>query len=118
LGSQRDRIERLDAELRQVAEKAGALVRAAQDLRASLDSLADELREAARAGPPAAAEPRAAEPDRLEDNGDVPEGARLVALDMVLAGAAREDVAARLRQEFDLADPGPLLDDVFARVGG
>jgi len=124
VGEERERIERLDGELRRVAEAADALVRGAQDLRAALDSLADDLRELARETADRAAvpetEPAAPEtepPASTADDGAVPEGARLVALDMVLEGAPRDDVAARLREEFDLADPGRLLDDVYARVG-
>ena len=117
MGEERERIERLDGELRRVAEAADALVRGAQDLRAALDSLADDLRELARETADRAAVPETEPPASTADDGAVPEGARLVALDMVLEGAPRDDVAARLREEFDLADPGRLLDDVYARVG-
>jgi hypothetical protein len=47
----------------------------------------------------------------------IPEGARLVALNMALSGTPREETARYLRENYDLADPEPLLDDVYAKVG-
>jgi hypothetical protein len=48
------------------------------------------------------------DPDtRLED-------ARLVALQMAVAGRSRDEVSAHLRQAFDVRDPDPILDHVFA----
>jgi len=48
------------------------------------------------------------DPDtRLED-------ARLVALQMAVAGRTRDEVGAHLRQAFDVRDPDPILDHVFA----
>jgi DivIVA domain-containing protein len=55
------------------------------------------------------------------DNGDVPaesdtEGARLVALNMALNGTSREETDRYLAENFDLADRGGLLDEVYATV--
>jgi hypothetical protein len=48
------------------------------------------------------------EPDtRLDD-------ARLVALQMAVAGRSRDEVSAHLRAAFDVGDPDPILDHVFA----
>jgi hypothetical protein len=47
----------------------------------------------------------------------VPEGARLVALNMALSGTPRDETARYLRENYDLEDPGPLLDDVYAKAG-
>jgi multidrug efflux pump subunit AcrA (membrane-fusion protein) len=48
------------------------------------------------------------DPDtRLDD-------ARLVALQMAVAGRSRDEVGAHLRQAFDVRDPEPILDHVFA----
>jgi cell division septum initiation protein DivIVA len=49
--------------------------------------------------------------------GDI-EGARLVALDMALAGRPREETARHLAAHFALTDSGTLLDEVYASVGG
>jgi hypothetical protein len=47
----------------------------------------------------------------------IPEGARLVALNMALSGTPRDETARYLRENYDLADPDPLLDDVYAKAG-
>jgi hypothetical protein len=47
----------------------------------------------------------------------IPEGARLVALNMALSGTPRDETARYLRDNYDLQDPDPLLDDVYAKVG-
>jgi DivIVA domain-containing protein len=55
------------------------------------------------------------------DGGDAPdesdtEGARLVALNMALNGTSREETDRYLAENFDLADRGGLLDEVYATV--
>lgn len=40
--------------------------------------------------------------------------ARLVALQMAVAGRSRDEVEAHLRSAFDVPDPQPILDHVFA----
>jgi hypothetical protein len=49
-------------------------------------------------------------------NGDEA-GARLIALNMALSGAPREETARYLSEHFELADGGALLDDVYERAG-
>ncbi len=49
--------------------------------------------------------------------GDRFDGARLVALQMAVAGTSREEVEAHLRRGFGLEDPHPILDDVFGAAG-
>lgn len=51
------------------------------------------------------------------DGGRASEGARLIALNMALSGAPREETARYLRENFDLDDQDDLLDDVYARAG-
>lgn len=43
------------------------------------------------------------------------DAARLVAVEMALAGSSRDDVDRHLRSAYDVADTGDLLDDVFGR---
>jgi len=51
---------------------------------------------------------------RVEDKSDARfDGARLVALQMAVAGSTREEVHSELQRAFRLADPSPILDDVF-----
>ena len=60
-----------------------------------------------------AEEPEAEEAERPADE----EGARLIAFNMALNGTPREETEAYLRDNFDLDDPGALLDDVYAQAG-
>jgi DivIVA domain-containing protein len=80
-------------------------------------------------GPFVADEPEAAEEvsveetvvvEAVEANGapaeSDTEGARLVALNMALNGTSREETDRYLAENFDLADRGGLLDEVYATV--
>ena len=49
--------------------------------------------------------------------GDDEEAARLVALDMALAGTPREETGKYLAEHYSLADPAAVLDDVYALAG-
>jgi ABC-type transporter Mla subunit MlaD len=46
------------------------------------------------------------------------EGARVIALNMALNGSSREETARYLAENFQIDDPEPLLDEVYARVSG
>jgi DivIVA domain-containing protein len=48
---------------------------------------------------------------------DDEEAARLVALDMALAGTPRDETEQYLAEHYTLADPGAILDDVYAHAG-
>lgn len=45
------------------------------------------------------------------------QGARLVAMKMALEGKPREEVERHLAESHAIADPAPLLDEVYSRVG-
>jgi hypothetical protein len=45
------------------------------------------------------------------------DGARLVALQMAVAGSTRAEVEVELQRAFSLDDPAPILDDVFGDGG-
>jgi hypothetical protein len=51
------------------------------------------------------------------ENGDL-DGARLVALNMALNGESREDAARFLAENYELADRGKLIDEVYAAIDG
>jgi DivIVA domain-containing protein len=77
----------------------------------------------AEAEPPAAEEPEPVDEAAADEPAPAPterstdeEGARLAALDLALGGTPREEAERYLAEHFDLADPGALLDDVYARV--
>jgi hypothetical protein len=69
-----------------------------------------EPKAARRNGAPAAKE-EPAEPRGFD--GDDMLAARLVALQMAVAGSARDEVEAHLRKTFELDEPGTILNDVF-----
>jgi hypothetical protein len=83
--------ERTDELLR----RATALRLRCQRMNERLEALADEL-------PDPAAPP------------DPTEGIRVVAANLALSGAGREEVDSRLRETFGAVDSGPILDEVFA----
>jgi hypothetical protein len=51
------------------------------------------------------------------ENGDI-DGARLVALNMALNGESREEAERYLAENYELADRGKLIDEVFAAIEG
>jgi hypothetical protein len=61
------------------------------------------------AGPPAAPEGRPATTVPAAHH----DGARLVAIEMAVAGATRGEVGDRLRDQFGIAAPAAILDDVY-----
>lgn len=60
------------------------------------------------------AEPARGRDDEIDSQFD---GARLVALQMAVAGSTREEVEAELQRAFRLPDPSAILDDVFGEGG-
>jgi hypothetical protein len=71
-----------------------------------------------RTEPAAAPAPPIDEPaDHGARNGDaevsVPSAARLVAIEMAVGGSSRSEVEEHLRDRLGVAEPEPLLDDVF-----
>jgi hypothetical protein len=43
----------------------------------------------------------------------MPSAARLVAIEMAVSGSSRAEVEQHLRDQLGVAEPEPLLDDVF-----
>jgi hypothetical protein len=135
--------EHADELLRRVDELSAGVTEAAAALRREVEALR-EPEEAAP--PPEGAAPVAEVPPPAEDPGTrveaaaddeliaeaeavagrrpetdteasaVPEGARLLALKMALDGRSREETAAYLLENFELADLDALLDEVYARA--
>jgi hypothetical protein len=126
-----DRVaERADELSRRVDELAAGVAEAVAALRQEIEA----LRSAGEAPPPAEdpgtrveaaaddeliAEAEAVagrKPEAGEGPPAVPEGARLLALKMALDGRPRDETAGYLRENFELADPDGLLDEVYARA--
>jgi outer membrane biosynthesis protein TonB len=64
--------------------------------------------------PPDEGTPPAAENGAKSDD---EAGARLVAMNMALEGASREDIVAKLKADYALGDPGAVADQVLALAG-
>ena len=98
------------AKLDHVQAELDRLRSSAEALACSLDGL---RREAGTLAPAPAVAATAGNGARSEDDA----GARLVALNMALEGAPREQAAGYLAEHFDLADVDALLDAVYASAG-
>ena len=81
-------------------------------------SLRGRRRSRSRRSPQAGAEPSRQPAGASEAPRPKSEAPRLIALNMVLDGASREQVAQYLDENFDLEDPGELLDEVWSSAGG
>ncbi len=79
---------------------------------------AAEFAEVVGAGETSAHDPGEPQAVAGEGNNDDAEGARLIALNMALNGTPREETARYLSENFQLADAGSLLDEVYASVEG
>ena len=120
--------EAADAMLRRLDELQGELGTLLDGLRAGGERLAEGLAELqAQAGDVgsqpepeedfAAAAPAPGPEEPAATSGDET-GARIIALNMALGGSSRDETAAYLAENFTLADPDGLLDDVYAKAGG
>jgi DivIVA domain-containing protein len=69
------------------------------------------------AAQPAEHHARAPAPQGGSATGDL-DGARLIALNMALNGESREDTDRYLAENFELADRGTLVDEVYAAIEG
>jgi cell division septum initiation protein DivIVA len=84
-----------------------------------LRTLADELDPPRGADPPrlrpveSRPEPEPAAPERLTPRRTEEAGARLLATQMAVSGASREEIGDRLRTDCGIDDPGPLLDAIL-----
>jgi hypothetical protein len=125
----------VEAHLREVADAVEKLTRSVRRLAAELEERAGVVESAMERKPtppppPAPPPPPKAEPPPEPEPEPAPEPAvaetpsgggdapRLIALNMVLNGASREDVARYLDENFELEDPGELLDEVWERANG
>jgi hypothetical protein len=85
-----------------LAERADELLRRATALRLRCQRMNERLEALAGDLPGPAAPP------------DPSEGIRVVATNLALSGAGRDEVDSRLRETFGAVDSGPILDEVFA----
>ena len=91
------RVDDFDDRADDLLRRASALRQHCEQLRERLDALARSMPD--HAGPPPP---------------DASEGIRLVAMNLALGGATREEVDARLRETFEVTDIDALLEETFA----
>ncbi len=105
---------RADAE-REARERLAHAADAADRLAASVDRLRAEAErlQSELAGLRTETEAPAPEPARSDDEA----AARIVALELALAGTPREDADRRLAEGYELTDRTALLDEVYAAAG-
>jgi DivIVA domain-containing protein len=108
------RLDRAGAEL---DELLGGLRSSAASIAGSLEELSREVGTLGGAADQAEPEPAAQAPAGNGARSADEAGARLVALNMALEGAPREEAARYLGEHFELPDVGALLDDVYASAG-
>src|SRR4051794_41126466 len=122
----RELLERLGAMHDEVGAMMDRLREEAGRLSAELRSLERDVVELAPAPAEEELEPVAEEPDPEPEPEPAPdpptssedvEAARLVALDMALAGTPRDETERYLAEHYTLAEPGAILDDVYALAG-
>jgi hypothetical protein len=120
----REAVQRVAARADELGGRVDELAAGVAEAVAALKQEIEALRSAGEAAPAAeetpaeeapAPEPPAPEPPASEPSA-VPEGARLLALKMALDGRPRDETAAYLGENFELADPEALLDEVYARA--
>jgi DivIVA domain-containing protein len=109
-GGMLSRLDELEGELNKLLE---ALRASGERLSKGLTQLHAEVGDVA--GEPAVEPPAPEEEITVSVNGDEA-GARLIALNMALSGTPREETARYLAENYSLADPEGLLDDVYARA--
>jgi DivIVA domain-containing protein len=112
------RLDQLEGELRSLLD---ALRKSGERLNAGLAELHEQVGVMGPEPAPAEPEPELVpepepEPEPAATNGDEA-GARLIALNMALSGTPREETARYLADNYTLADPEGLLDDVYDRAG-
>ncbi len=122
----REAVQRVAARADELSGRVDELAAGVAEAVAALKQEIEALRAAGEAAPAAeeetpaeeeapAPEAPAPEPPASEPSA-VPEGARLLALKMALDGRPRDETAAYLGENFELADPEALLDEVYARA--
>ena len=97
-----------------VAEAVAALKQEIEALRSAGEAASAAEEETPAEEAPAEEAPASEAPP--SEPSAVPEGARLLALKMALDGRPRDETAAYLGENFELADPEALLDEVYARA--
>jgi DivIVA domain-containing protein len=117
LGAMHDELGSMMDRLREEAGRLSAELRTLERDVVELAPPVEEDEEPVAVEPEPEPEPEPAEPEEPQAKPDDEEAARLVALDMALAGTPRDETEQYLAEHYTLADPGAILDDVYALAG-
>jgi hypothetical protein len=98
----------LIARARAVAERSDELIAALDDARQRVQG--GDLSEQEPGAPEPEGQPNGTAGGEVDPG--VSEGARLLATQMAVAGSTRDEIASRLREEFDIDDVSPILDEI------
>jgi hypothetical protein len=101
---------------RQLAELADDLLEQAAEIRLQWSRLGDALRAAGVEAADGGGDSADASPT-TEDVARGPASARLVAVDMAHEGSSRDEVETYLRDQLEIEDTAPILDEVFDPSG-
>jgi hypothetical protein len=100
----------LVAKARAIASRSDELLQLLEDARKRLlDADRETKARARKPAPRRRFKPEAAAPKKQPEKETVSEGLRLVTSQMSVAGAGRDEIADRLREEFDVDDPERIL---------
>jgi DivIVA domain-containing protein len=116
LGAMHDELGSMMDRLREEAGRLSAELRTLERDIVELAPPVEEDEEPVAVEPEPEPEPAVPEPEP-QAKPDDEEAARLVALDMALAGTPRDETEQYLAEHYTLADPGAILDDVYALAG-
>lgn len=93
-----------------LVEQAAAVSRRQEELIANFDAAIEAIRREAQAPWATAREAGVDQPSGT--SGGSTQGARILAIQMHVAGSSREEIERRLSEEFEIDDPSAILDEI------
>jgi DivIVA domain-containing protein len=113
-------VARVEESVQAMLTRLGDVQTELDSLRSTAESVVDSLQELSRTGGAGRSEAAAPAPAAAAANGSRSTdeaGARLVALNMALEGAPRDEAGRYLSEHYDVPDVEALLDDVYTSAG-
>jgi hypothetical protein len=108
----------IDSRIDSVLDAARAVAKQSDELISALDAVERRLLDTDRPIPEPASPIRRGQPEPELPRSELPsdsatfEGARLLATQMAVAGSSRDEIAARLLEEFGIEDASTILDEI------
>jgi hypothetical protein len=106
-------LDSIDSRIDSVLDAARDVARQSDELMSALEAAKQRLLGTGHPTPEAASpvEPSRSQPELPGDSGSS-EGPRLLATQMAVSGSSRDEITARLREEFGIDDASAILDDI------